>query len=122
MKNLLIIITLISSTNVLAEWILVTRTDYGDTFWYESKSIQKSNDEVWIWLRTRYPEPTKNGHNSDKSYFKINCNEHSFQLLSSTYYKDKNWTKEVVSDKNKTEKSFIPPNSMMDMLAKITCK
>ena len=59
MKNLLLIITLIFSTNVFAEWVLVTRTDYGDTFWYESKSIQKSNDEVWVWLRTRYPEPTK---------------------------------------------------------------
>ena len=122
MKNLLILVILIFSTNVLAEWVLITRTDYGDTFWYDGKNIQKRDDKVWMWLRTRYPEPTKNGYNSDKSYFKIHCGEHSFQLLSSTYYEDLNWTKEVISDQNKTEKILIPPNSIIAMLAKIACR
>ena len=121
MKSLPLIFLLIFCTNVFADWVLLTRNHYGDSFWYEKKGIIKKRDNVWVWLRTRYPEATKYGHISDKSYFKINCDKYYFQLMSSTYYTDDNWTKEALSEKTTTEKKKIPPKSMMEMLAKIVC-
>ena len=122
MRVLLFLLIVAFSANAFAEWVFITRNHYGDSFWYRNKDLEKSGANVWVWLKTRYPEPLKLGQHSDQSYFKINCEAYSFQLLSTTYYSDNSWTEETITKKWNTGESYITSESIIGILAKTICK
>ena len=123
MKKLLIIIGLLFCSSVSAEWVLYYESaSYGDKYWYEDKRIRVRGDNVFVWTRTKNKEKTRGLIGSAQTYFKINCDEYSYQFLQHTFYSDFEWTNSSASDTEPSDKTFIPPNSSIEVLADIVCK
>ncbi len=105
-----------------AEWVLYYESaSYGDKYWYEDKRIRVRGDNVFVWTRTKNKEKTRGLIGSAQTYFKINCDEYSYQFLQSDYYSDFNWTN-LLNEGKPSEVNFIPPNSNIETLADIVCK
>tara|TARA_Y100001938_G_scaffold110239_1_gene150695 strand:+ start:1201 stop:1539 length:339 start_codon:yes stop_codon:yes gene_type:complete len=111
---------------VSAEWVFYTYTinDVGTTYWYEDERIRLRGDNAFVWFRTKFSENNKlmGRYGSTQTYTKINCDEYSYQFLQHTFYSDFEWTNSSASDTEPSDKTFIPPNSSIEVLADIVCK
>tara|TARA_Y100001978_G_C23263767_1_gene232577 strand:+ start:114 stop:440 length:327 start_codon:yes stop_codon:yes gene_type:complete len=107
---------------VSAEWVYISTNTDGHKFWYEDENIRVRGDYVYVWFRTKYPEKSPYGDGSSQTYYKIYCDEYSFQILQGTFYKDFNWTNQSLFNDTPTRKQFIQPSSRQKSLADIVCE
>ena len=89
MKRLSLLLLLLVSTNVFAEWTPVTRTSAFIEYSDKSSKI-RSGDMVRIWSMNNYilPQPTSSGKKylSKKIQNEFDCTNQRYRLLSLIFY------------------------------------
>ena len=104
MKILLTFFVLLFSSSVVAyEWTKFgTTANYGDTLYYDSESIIKFEQEIFLWQMLDYKEKSEWGDLSVITYRKIECNTFNFRDLV-VYFYDQNM------GQGKLTVAFTPP-------------
>ena len=122
MKKLIFIIGLFFCSSTNAEWVFFSESTIdGSIFWYEDERVRFKGDDLFVWVKTRYKKENQFGDRSSQVYYKINCEEYSYQILSQRYYTDYNWIQLSTSDSEPSKLSYIPPDSSIEILAYKVC-
>lgn len=90
MKKLFIIFffSVLSFSDLYAEWSFVVDTSRGDTFYADFDRLRKSNGFVYFWSLADFKSgKQKDGFLSAKSYFQGDCKAFRMKQLSSTNHR-----------------------------------
>ena len=127
MKKLTLLLLLICSTNVLAEWTRVTGSSDGDmTVYVDFGTIKRKENKVKMWylydLKTI--KKTENiRYLSTISHNEYDCEEETSRMLDYYWYSGnmKNGDMVYSSTNLKNEPIAIIPNTINEILFKIAC-
>lgn len=111
----------ILTTGALGDWIYLDYDEKGNQYFYENMRIRKIYNSTFVWVRIKYDRPRTSGR-SEQSYFKINCQDYSLQIIQRGYYVDKNWKKLRKTEVQDGNFLYITPNSIHEKLADTLCK
>ena len=118
MKKILILLLLIVSTNVFAEWIEVTRSSDGDqTVYVDSDSIKKKGNKYTMWSLSDFKTVQKFENDrflSQMMHEEYDCEEETKRLLDFYSYSGNMRGGDIVySETNiKMESASMPPGSI----------
>jgi len=122
MKQILSIFLLTFSCSALAEWVEYSTKSNGDVFFYDNERVQKTADEIRVWIRVRYKTSVM-AASSYQSLLILDCSENSETELQSTFFTDNQWTKHAMAtNTNAKPKKSVVKNSATDQLITILCK
>ncbi|MCX6210921.1 MAG: hypothetical protein NTZ59_15800 [Bacteroidetes bacterium] len=125
MKKIILILLLLISSSVLAEWKYITRTDE-DKFYYEPSSIKKTKTYTKAWILLDFKEPvTYKGitYLSNKSLWHLNCVDEEQKTVQSLSYSDHMGTGQMVDFRNdKIDWASIVPDTNQEVIFKVICR
>jgi hypothetical protein len=127
MKKLTLLLLLIVSTNVLAEWTSVGSNDNGNiTFYIDYGTLKKKGNKMKIWTLINYKIVQKlesYSYLSSLSHEEYDCEEETVRTLDSYRYSEEMKQGDIVlSSTNIKEEPFsIIPESVYDFKFKIAC-
>ncbi|MFK8049722.1 MAG: surface-adhesin E family protein [Halioglobus sp.] len=122
MKQLLTIVLLTFSFNVLAEWTEFSTKSNGDVFYFDNARVEKNGDEISVWTRVRYKTSVM-AASSFQSLLKLDCSENSETIVQSTFFTDKHWSNPAMAtNTNVKPKTYVKENSATAQLIRILCK
>ena len=128
MKKILILLLLMVSTSVFAEWTRVTESADGDlTAYIDFGTIKRKGNKVKMWYLQDYKAVhslSRNGeYLSGASYHEYDCEEDTKRMLDLYLYSGNMRQGDIVySHKNiKEEAESIIPQSIEESLFKIAC-
>ena len=127
MKKLLILLLLLVSTSVFAEWIRIgSNTDDDMTVYVDFGTIKKKGNKVKMW--TMYDYKTVKMIENDRylsmvNYDEYDCEKETVKWLDYYFYSGNMRTGEIVGSSTniKKEPFSIMPGSIDETLFKITC-
>ena len=127
MKKVLVLLLLMVSTSVFAEWTRVADTSDGDmTAYIDYGTIKKKNNKVQIWTLYDYKtvqQVEKVRYLSQASRMEYDCGEETLRMLDMYWHSENMRTGEVIfSGTNfKYEAVSIVPGSVDETLFNIAC-
>jgi len=122
MKQLLSIILLTFSSNVLAEWVEYSTRSNGDVYFFNNARVERGGDQVSVWTRVKYKTSVM-AASSYQSLLRIDCSENSETVIQSTFFTDKNWnTPAMATNTHIKPAKTIKDNSATVQLVNILCK
>ena len=122
MKQLLSILLLTFSCNLMAEWIEYSTKSNGDVFFYDNARVEKNGNQISVWTRVRYKTSVMSA-SSYQSFLRLDCTENSETVLQSTFYTDRDWnTPAMATNTNAKPKKLVKPNSATGQLVNILCR
>ena len=128
MKKILVLLLLMVSTNVFAEWTRVTESADGDmTAYIDFGTIKRKGNKVKMWVFTDFKTVQKvenYRYLSEMRRYEYDCKEETSRQLDIYFYSGNMKQGEiVVSAKNIKidEATSILPGSIDETLFKITC-
>ena len=129
MKKLTLLLLLMVSTSVLAEWIKVNRDEQDDrTTYFNDKSIQKKGKKVKIWYVMDFPREYDDPVNRGKwisilNHDEYDCEDRTHKILD-YYFQTEHMGKgfSVIKKINiKEEPISLKPDDYVEPLFNITC-
>jgi|688.fasta_scaffold112607_5 hypothetical protein len=132
MKKLLLILLLVFSQTVYADWkyVISSKDKISDTY-IDSDSIKRDGKYVKVWIKTEYKEPQKdkwydffNTYRSVRSYEEWNCVDRSFTTISYDVFSKNSLQGKIVDSSSilLPVPTNIAPDSTEEILYKIICK
>jgi len=127
MKKLTLLLLLMVSTSVFAEWTRVAGTPDGDiTAYADSETIKRKGSKVKMWSMNDYKTVhslDNGGYLSGASYDEYDCEGGTRRMLDLYLYSGNMRSGDIVySHKNiKEEAESIIPQSILESLFKIAC-
>ena len=127
MKKVLVLLLLMVSTSVFAEWTRVAGTPDGDiTAYADSETIKRKGSKVKMWSMNDYKTVhslDNGGYLSGASYDEYDCEGGTRRMLDLYLYSGNMRSGDIVySHKNiKEEAESIIPQSILESLFKIAC-
>jgi hypothetical protein len=129
MKKILILLLLMISTNVFAEWLRFADNDDGnETVYVDLETIKRKGNKVKMWnlfdFKTAKISPLDNrSYLSQLSLNEYDCEEETNRTLDFYFYSGNMRGGEVVASQSniKQEPTAILPGSMGEGLFKIAC-
>ena len=126
MKNLIFVFLIIFIPTSFANWITYYETPDLFKWSYNSDSLRKEDNLVFVWSRMKImDDPIQVGKNKVaifEKYEKIDCIEYSKITLIEKHFTDINSTKPVAEiDRTKVGKSFFKSFSVYGKLANVIC-
>ena len=128
MKKLTLLLLLMTSTNVLAEWIEITRSKDGDiTVYVDYVTRKKKGNKVKMWrlfdYKTVHIGPTNDRYLSSVVHNEFDCEEETIRMLDLYIYsRNMRQGDAVKSEHNiKEEATSIIPESISDGLLIKAC-
>ena len=118
---LVIIFTFLFSTTSWGEWIYVTKTVSGDTFYYDKDRVRKSGKYLYFWMLVDVIKPIRGGLSS-KSYFQLDCSMLRFKNLNFQLY-NKSMGEGEMRDVTPEDKWEYPlPDSVFESMYNKVCE
>ena len=124
MKKLVVLLLLMISTNVFAEWTPVdTSSDGTQTAYLDIDTIKRKGNKVSMWMMIDYKTVQEGGFLSAVSRFEYDCEERTSRMLDFVWYKGNMMSKDVLFGDSymKLEARSISPSSMDETILKIAC-
>ena len=127
MKKVLVLLLLIVSTSVFAEWTRVSESADGDmTVYADSETIKRKGRKVKIWRLFDFKtvkETAGKRYLSSLSRNEYDCEEETRRMLDLFWYSGNMRQGEMVSSQSniKDEGTSILPESISEALFKIAC-
>ena len=127
MKKVLVLLLLMVSTSVFAEWTRVAGTPDGDiTAYADSETIKRKGSKVKMWSMNDYKTVhslDNGGYLSGASYDEYDCEGGTRRMLDLYLYSGNMRSGDIVYSSNniKDEATSILPGSIDETLFKITC-
>ena len=126
MKKILILLLLMVSTSVFAEWTRVTESADGDiTAYADSETIKRKGSKVKMWSMNDYKTVhslDNGGYLSGASYDEYDCKGGTKRMLDLYLYSGNMRQGDIVySSTTKDEAISILPGSILESLFKIAC-
>ena len=129
MKKVLVLLLLMVSTNIFAEWTRVGEGEDGyTTIYFDIQSIRKKGNKVKMWILYDFRVVQKSKSENVKYSSQINnseydCDEITRRILDFNWYSGNMGRGEVVfsSPNRKDEPRSIIPSSIDDGFFKIAC-
>tara|TARA_A100001011_G_scaffold320374_1_gene340896 strand:- start:1414 stop:1791 length:378 start_codon:yes stop_codon:yes gene_type:complete len=109
------------TASALADWVQFDTDVNNNKYFLENDIITGDANLIFVWQRIQYAKSTVYGDYSSSTYYKINCHENTIQLLSTTFYSDRNWASKNWAGKRGQE-NIIKSNSQEDKLRNAVCK
>ena len=127
MKKLTLLLLLMISTNVMAEWTKVTKSKSKSTVYVDYETIKRKERKVKMWVLFDYKTVQGDVENerylSDLSHSEYDCEEDTIQLLDLHNYSGNMRGGEIVSSqtnlKDETETRSIVPDTIQSVLFNI---
>ncbi|MAW32948.1 MAG: hypothetical protein CMK56_00910 [Proteobacteria bacterium] len=121
MGHILLICLSAFTASALADWVQFDTDVNNNKYFLENDIITGDANLIFVWQRIQYAKSTVYGDYSSSTYYKINCHENTIQLLSTTFYSDRNWASKNWAGKRGQE-NIIKSNSQEDKLRNAVCK
>lgn len=122
MKQILAIILLTFSCNLMADWIEFATKSNGDVYFYDDARVEKTGDEIDVWTRIRFKRSVM-AASSYQSLLRLDCSDDSETELQSTFFTDKDWAiPAMATNSNAKPKKSIKENSTTAQLVSILCQ
>ena len=128
MKKVLVLLLLMVSTSVFAEWTRVTESADGDmTAYIDFGTIKRKGNKVKMWYLQDYKAVhslSRNGeYLSGASYHEYDCEEDTKRMLDLYLYSGNMGDGEIVGSRTniKDEAKSVIPGSIEETLFKIAC-
>jgi hypothetical protein len=133
MKRLTILMLLLGSTNVLAEWTWVGGTEYGDygfEVYVDLETIHKKGNKAKMWRMYSYNtqqtmEDKNNKYWSSRGINEFDCIEETSKTLAFSYLSEKMGSGQEIYYANittdKAEEVHIAPGTIVKTLFNIAC-
>ena len=121
LRQILLICLLAFSASILADWMQFDTDVNNNKYFLDNDIIKGGANLIFVRQRIQYANSTEYGDNSSSTYYKINCHENTIQLLSTTYYSDRNWASKNWAGKRGQE-NIIKSNSPEEKLRNAVCE
>ena len=126
MKKIVVLLLLMVSTSVFAEWTRVGSSHDGDmTIYVDYEKIKKIGNKVKIWVLMDYKTIQKLGnisHLSDVGLEECDCEEGTKQTIGFYQYAGNMGSGDVAHSNTSKSKSIpIPPDSVSEIFFNIAC-
>ena len=126
MKKVLVLLLLMVSTNVFAEWTEVGGNDGDMTAYFDIQNIKRKGDKVKMWSLFDYKTVQKNSYGiylSQLSRNEYDCEEETGRLIDASLYLRNMLMGGVVDSMSnmKNEPTSIQPLTTEQLLFKIAC-
>ena len=128
MKKILVLLLLIVSTSVFAEWNKVGQSgaDGDMTTYADSETIKRKGNKVKMWTMYDFKTVRKLEHDrylSMVTHDEYDCEEETLRILDVYWYSGNMKDGEIVYSQTniKTEENSIMPRSVNESLFKIAC-
>ena len=128
MKKLLVLLLLMVSTNIFAEWTRVTESADGDmTAYIDFGTIKRKGNKVKMWHLQDYKAVFKQkwriSYLSGASYYEYDCEEETIKMLDLYLYSGNMGHGESVGSRTKIkdEAKSVIPGSITETLFKAAC-
>ena len=124
MKKISFLILFIISSNIFAEWTLVTFSAKDSVFFIDKETIVKNNSKRKFWVKTNTPNANTGDSKSSRTFNEVDCNDRTIAILSFTGFTEIDFLGEVtVSGKpSYVDHSFVPPDTINEALLEFVCK
>jgi hypothetical protein len=129
MRKLLIglVLSLVATVTLAQpQWVLVVTATDGDKTYADPSTKKRTGNVVRIWELRDSKNPVVVGGKalySDRGYFQYDCSEGTRQYLQSAGFSGQMGTGELVgSDNRPSEKLFVAPGSVSEVLLNHACK
>ena len=106
-----------------SNWVLVTESVSGESFFVDKQSIVYSGNEVSYWQKVNYTTRSKKGDLSSKENWSVNCRTRESNLTYLITYSDVN-NNGTMTDSFKVPTDWRPvsPDSVSSTILKFVCK
>ena len=124
MKKLLFIVLMTPLLASASNWVYVDKNSYGDAFFVDSQSTQRSGNSVTFWEKVNYGTRGKYGDLSAKLNSTINCKTREKINRYSMFYDDLDNTGKLTTSGATTSEQWEPiaPDTITEGIMKFVCK
>jgi hypothetical protein len=122
MKKILLLLTILISSNVFADWVLIGTTNEDDNFYIDPETITKKGNKVRHWRKANLGK-TESGIRSSRVYQEIDCEQKTVLVLSMTFFSEIDFQGAMNNTANpKPIADYIAPNTVNDAFMDYVCK
>jgi hypothetical protein len=126
MKHIKLITTaalvLAAAPALAANWVYVTTTRKNADYYYDADTLQRSGEVVTVWEHTDHSRNKTVKYRSSKALIRYYCSRRSYVHLSIIDYYPNGETKSFKYPTDRTDETFIPPDSNGDAMLKAVCR
>jgi hypothetical protein len=124
MKKILLILLLLISSVVHAQWIFVLEANETEIY-IDTKTISQTNQLKRAWFKLEYSlnsDMSKSEVRSSRVYREFDCREKKVRTLSLTTFSQPNLLGVSTTGNKISDWSFIAPNTNAELMLEIVCK
>jgi hypothetical protein len=124
MKWFLVLLSLFCLPSYAQDWYKITKSEQGDVYYIDLKSIIRIGDIVSYWSKGNYGEPTKYGDLSSLGSYRVNCTTKESIIGFIYFYSETDNCGErtsMVFPKNQSWRS-VTPETINASLMRFVCK
>ena len=125
MKKILLLLTILISSNVFADWVFVTYAPAPDNidYYIDKSTIKKNKNIARVWAKLNYFEKDEFGDQSYRILYEINCKDELFTMLDASAFQEIDFKGKMTSiTLNGLKPQHIPPNSTISEVMNVICK
>ena len=122
MKKILLLLTILISSNVFADWVLIGGTPDGDLMYADKDTILKERNKVKFWRKINYINPI-NKMASSRSYEEADCKKRTLMTLTFSSFSENDFQGKMLSSFEPPPKiEYIAPDTMDELIYEYVCK
>ena len=122
MKKILLLLTILISSNVFADWVLIGGTTDGSSMFIDKDTILKESHKVKFWRKINYIN-TESGMLSSRTYEEVDCKKRTLMTLTFTSFSEIDFQGKMLTNFDPSPKiEYIAPDSMDEIVFDFMCK
>ena len=121
MKIITVILTLLFSSSLFAEWILLESNTSGYDYYYENKLIYKDK-YIYYWQLSNYPKRDEHGDFSAVFFNQLDCQTRKYKWLYLKFYDQQMSNGNINAEFASDEWDENPDNSVGALIDEYICK
>jgi len=122
MKIITVILTLLFSSSLFAEWILLESNTSGYDYYYENKLIYKEGKYIYYWQLSNYPKRDEHGDFSAVFFNQLDCQTRKYKWLYLKFYDQQMSNGNINAEFASDEWDENPDNSVGALIDEYICK
>lgn len=122
MKKILLLLTILISSNVFADWILLGGSEDMSSVYVDLDTILKEGKKTKFWRKVNYVN-TVSGMLSSRTYEEVDCKKRTIITLSFTAFSELNFEGKMLSSFEPPPKiEYIAPDTVDELIYEYVCK
>lgn len=123
MKKLILLLLLLSSQNVMAEWTQITETNDGSKFYVDLNSRKFNGNFAKFWSYINYGTPTGSGDLSVRAQEEVDCVNDMRRTLYLTFFSQPSLGGAITSSfAAKPDWEPVAPGTIANSIQKAVCE